>query len=226
MIHIQPPHKKQKTGNFWDMNFEATEADEGADDDEDEGWDMEERVDEAELERHRREVEERYKRRSAPTLNPDILRPGRQESMPSLLDRLEQKYAMPSQQYADDAQSMAASEYGTSHHATHAASIYPASSINVNGAAAPHQPQRAVYHHGQSSMSVQATLPNVQDPNLWLVPCLPGKERFAVEALLKKYFKYLHHQTKKLFIKTAFTTDMNTGYIYVEAYKEIHVRRV
>ena len=69
-------------------------------------------------------------------------------------------------------------------------------------------------------------MPSVQDPNLWLVPCLPGKERYAVEEILKKYFKYYHHQTKKLFIKTAFTTDMNTGYIYVEAFKEIHVRRV
>ena len=139
------------------MRIQATEATEGPDDDEDEGWDMEERKDAAELERHRREVEERYKRRSAPTLNPDILKED-QESMLSLLDRLT-KYAMPSQSYADDAQSMVASEYGTSHHATHAQSIYPASSINVDGSTAQHhQPQRAVYHHGQSSMSVQATL--------------------------------------------------------------------
>eukprot|EP00486_Rosalina_sp_Unknown_P003511 CAMPEP_0201573720 /NCGR_PEP_ID=MMETSP0190_2-20130828/17724_1 /ASSEMBLY_ACC=CAM_ASM_000263 /TAXON_ID=37353 /ORGANISM="Rosalina sp." /LENGTH=495 /DNA_ID=CAMNT_0048001007 /DNA_START=47 /DNA_END=1530 /DNA_ORIENTATION=- len=222
----EPARKRQKTGggnggNFWDMDFGAAEADEGPDEEDDEGWDMDEHVDAAELERHKREVEERYKRRTAPTLNPDILRPTH-DSMPSLLDRLQQKYTNPNQSYADDAQSMVASEYGTSLGANHGQSLYQASSAQQPS----HQPsRRAVYHHGQSSISVQATLPNVQDPNLWLVPCLPGKERFAVEELLKKYFKYLHHQTKKLFIKTAFTTDMNTGYIYVEAYKEIHVRR-
>ena len=78
----------------------------------------------------------------------------------------------------------------------------------------------------QGNRMVAAALPSVHDPKLWMVPCMPGKERTCVMHLLKKFFKYKDSGKKALFIKTAFTTDMNTGYIYVEAYQEIHVRRV
>eukprot|EP01084_Bolivina_argentea_P146643 256705_1 len=209
--------KKRRTNDF-DFNvanFAATEADEGGDDEDYDSVDDDIAPDE--LERHRRDVEERYKRREAATLNSDIQRHGRYESQPNILDRLTQKYAN-NQSYAMDEQSIAES----SHHATHAQSLYGTSSI----ANASNANTSRMYHSvGQSSISVEATLPSVQDPNLWLVPCLPGKERYAVSQLLKKYFKYLNHPSKKLFIKTAFTTDMNIGYIYVEAFKEIHVRR-
>ncbi|ETO33267.1 hypothetical protein RFI_03842, partial [Reticulomyxa filosa] len=73
-------------------------------------------------------------------------------------------------------------------------------------------------------IDVQATLPTAND-HLWLVPCLVGRERSCVIEMLDKFFKYKNHATKRLFIKTAFTTDQNTGHIYVEADREIHVRR-
>lgn len=219
----EPARKRQRTNDFFfDANdFAADEADEGGDDEE---WDddIDEDVDAAELERHRREVEERYKRRAPATLNEDILNGRRNERMPDILQRLEQRYAT-NQNYMDDAQSTVASEYGTSHIATHAPSMY-GQQMAQQSHQVPASQHRPVYR-GQSSLSVEAHLPAVLDPHLWLVPCLQGRERYAVQELLKKYFKYIHHPTKQLFIKTAFTTDMNTGHIYVEAYKEIHVRR-
>ena len=130
---------------------------------------MDEDVDEETLRRHQKDVEERYRRRSAATLNEDILNDRRHESMPSILDRLQQKYAS-NQQYDDV--SVAPSDYGTSNIATHAQSVH-----HSNMSSAPQISSR-MYH--QSSVNIEATLPNVQDPNLWLVPCLPGKERYAV----------------------------------------------
>merc|ERR1719334_2538395 len=105
-----PPAKKQRTNDFWAGGmdqFAANEADEGGDDEEE--WDdMDEQVDEAELERHRQDVERRYARREPATLNQDILRgqEPRHQGM-NLLDRLAQKYA--SNAAYDDNISVAAS---------------------------------------------------------------------------------------------------------------------
>eukprot|EP00485_Elphidium_margaritaceum_P009225 CAMPEP_0202691370 /NCGR_PEP_ID=MMETSP1385-20130828/6104_1 /ASSEMBLY_ACC=CAM_ASM_000861 /TAXON_ID=933848 /ORGANISM="Elphidium margaritaceum" /LENGTH=1067 /DNA_ID=CAMNT_0049346769 /DNA_START=65 /DNA_END=3268 /DNA_ORIENTATION=- len=213
----QPARKKQKTNNsFFNVaDFEAGEAEEGPSDDEDWEDNIDEDVDEAELEKHRKDVEKRYYHRQERTLNPDIGRSHYDEQQ-DIIQRLQQKYV------DVDNQSVAASEWNTSVGANVASTAYPHSVSQVPQASQVAPARHHVYHAGQSAVS--DIVPGVLDPNLWLVPCLPGKERFAVEELLKKYFKYISHP-KKLFIHTAFTTDTNTGYIYVEAFKEIHVRR-
>ncbi len=97
----EPARKKRKTNSFFDISqFEATEADEGGDD---EDWedDMDDDISSEELERHRKEMEKRYERRHAATLNHNILseRSGmhnQYESQPNILDRfidgLQQQY--------------------------------------------------------------------------------------------------------------------------------------
>ena len=51
-------------------------------------------------------------------------------------------------------------------------------------------------------------------------------ERLCVLKLMNKYQSLQHKPTKQLHILSAFTTDQNIGYIYVEAFREIHVARV
>ena len=82
------------------------------------------------------------------------------------------------------------------------------------------------YGYGAGTIDISGALPTKTDPKLWLVPCLVGRERKAIQQLLDNYFKYKYHPNKRLFITSAFTTDQNTGHIYVEAPKEAHVRTV
>merc|ERR1719242_1110460 len=67
--------------------------------------------------------------------------------------------------------------------------------------------------------------PTLSDPKLWMVQCRYGFERQAVLKVMNKYFATLNKPQKEIHILSAFTTDQNIGYIYVEAFKEIHVSR-
>ncbi|KAK9820946.1 hypothetical protein WJX81_001276 [Elliptochloris bilobata] len=69
----------------------------------------------------------------------------------------------------------------------------------------------------------QALLPNHTDPKLWLVHTKPGAEREAVQCLLQKGVD-LALRGVPLQIKSAFAQDHLKGYIYVEAFKEAHVK--
>ena len=61
-----------------------------------------------------------------------------------------------------------------------------------------------------------------RDPKLWLMRCKPNAEKMLVISLMQKYLDSMHTD-KPLQIKSAMCTDVK-GYIYVEAYKEVHVR--
>ena len=66
-------------------------------------------------------------------------------------------------------------------------------------------------------------LPDAQrDPKLWLLRCKPGHERLLVIQLMQKFLDAAHTD-KSLQIASAMHTDIK-GYIYVESYKEAHVR--
>jgi transcription elongation factor SPT5 len=85
--------------------------------------------------------------------------------------------------------------------------------------------READYEYVEPSALEKNLLPSIRDPKLWLVKCKPGKERFVVMSLLNLYYKKMSSGDDPLFIKSAFTTDSSPGYFYVEADKEIHVKK-
>ncbi|KAJ3695918.1 hypothetical protein LUZ60_001295 [Juncus effusus] len=73
------------------------------------------------------------------------------------------------------------------------------------------------YAEDATDVEQQARLPSVKDPKLWLVKCKIGNhERKEAVNLMKKY--------KDLHITSVIALDHLKNYIYVEAYKEAHVR--
>ena len=69
----------------------------------------------------------------------------------------------------------------------------------------------------------QDLLQSVNDPKLWQVRVKKNCERIAVMALLNKSIDF-SRQGKPLSILSATCSDATEGYVYVEAFKEIHVR--
>jgi transcription elongation factor SPT5 len=70
---------------------------------------------------------------------------------------------------------------------------------------------------------IQLDLPTKNDPKLWLLKCKRGMERQACMSLM---LKSIDHAKKKipLSILSCTCSDTVPDYIYIEAYKEIHVR--
>ncbi|GFP89849.1 putative transcription elongation factor spt5 homolog 1 [Phtheirospermum japonicum] len=66
----------------------------------------------------------------------------------------------------------------------------------------------------------QAQLPSVMGPKLWVLKCAIGREREVAFCLMQKYID----NADELQIASAIALDHLKGYIYVEAYKEAHVR--
>ena len=69
-----------------------------------------------------------------------------------------------------------------------------------------------------------AVLPSIKDPKLWLIRCDPGKEDVMCLALMKRYLDCVG-KGDALHIHSAFTTPASKGYVYIEADKEVHVKR-
>lgn len=72
-----------------------------------------------------------------------------------------------------------------------------------------------------------ANLPTVKDPNLWMVKCQIGCEKMVVLQLMRKFIAYenMKEDPGPLQIKSAIAVDAVKGYIYVEAYKQTHVKQ-
>ncbi|KAL7980708.1 hypothetical protein Chor_001862 [Crotalus horridus] len=70
----------------------------------------------------------------------------------------------------------------------------------------------------------QQLLPGVKDPNLWTVKCKIGEERSTAVALMRKFIAYQFTDTP-LQIKSVVAPEHVKGYIYVEAYKQTHVKQ-
>jgi transcription elongation factor SPT5 len=73
------------------------------------------------------------------------------------------------------------------------------------------------------AVAQQALMPTARDANLWVVRCVDGAEREIVCCLLQKCYDYAA-RGQPLLIKAAFAKDALKGYLYVEAFKESHVR--
>eukprot|EP00826_Nyctotherus_ovalis_P045994 TRINITY_DN5145_c0_g1_i2.p1 TRINITY_DN5145_c0_g1~~TRINITY_DN5145_c0_g1_i2.p1 ORF type:complete len:742 (+),score=230.48 TRINITY_DN5145_c0_g1_i2:128-2353(+) len=73
-------------------------------------------------------------------------------------------------------------------------------------------------------VSRQIILPSTKDPSLWFVKCKRGAERLACISLLNKAFAKAR-QKQPLLILSVTCFNHLKGYIYIEAYKEAHVRQ-
>uniref|UniRef100_A0A8C5CEE5 Transcription elongation factor SPT5 n=1 Tax=Gadus morhua TaxID=8049 RepID=A0A8C5CEE5_GADMO len=84
------------------------------------------------------------------------------------------------------------------------------------------------HHSGGSEelsddITQQQLLPGVKDPNLWTVKCKIGEERATAIALMRKFIAYQFTDTP-LQIKSVVAPEHVKGYIYVESYKQTHVK--
>ncbi|XP_063989412.1 transcription elongation factor SPT5-like [Diachasmimorpha longicaudata] len=69
----------------------------------------------------------------------------------------------------------------------------------------------------------QTLLPGVKDPNLWMVKCRIGEEKATVLLLMRKFLTY-QFSKDPLQIKSVVAPEGVKGYIYIEAYKQPHVK--
>lgn len=69
----------------------------------------------------------------------------------------------------------------------------------------------------------QTLLPAIKDPNLWMVKCRIGEEKATILLLMRKFLTYQNTE-EPLQIKSIVAPEGVKGYIYVEAYKQTHVK--
>lgn len=70
---------------------------------------------------------------------------------------------------------------------------------------------------------VQSNLPSTRDPKLWQVRVKKNFEKIAVMALLNKSIDFAK-RGQPLSILSVTSSDSTEGYIFIEAFKEIHVK--
>ncbi|CAI9740140.1 transcription elongation factor SPT5-like [Octopus vulgaris] len=70
----------------------------------------------------------------------------------------------------------------------------------------------------------QGLLPGVKDPNMWVVKCRMGEEKATVVLLMRKFITY-QFTDEPLQIKSVIAKEGLKGYIYVEAFKQTHVKQ-
>ena len=69
----------------------------------------------------------------------------------------------------------------------------------------------------------QTLLPEVKDPNLWMVKCRIGEEKITVLHLMRKMVAY-QFEPEPLLIRSVVAPEHVKGYIYIEAFKQSHVK--
>ncbi|KAL7286586.1 hypothetical protein TKK_0019213 [Trichogramma kaykai] len=74
-----------------------------------------------------------------------------------------------------------------------------------------------------NEITQKTLLPDVKDPNLWLVKCRIGEENATILLLHRKYLTF-EDTDEALKIKSAVAPRGIKGFIYVEAYKQVHVK--
>jgi transcription elongation factor SPT5 len=66
---------------------------------------------------------------------------------------------------------------------------------------------------------------NFRDPSLWMVKCRLGEEKLTVLQLMRKCIAYSNNN-EPLQIKSVIAPEGIKGYVYIEAYKQTHVKQV
>ncbi|XP_033102671.1 transcription elongation factor SPT5-like isoform X2 [Anneissia japonica] len=69
----------------------------------------------------------------------------------------------------------------------------------------------------------QGLLPGVKDPNLWMVKCRIGEEKATAIQMMRKYMAY-QYKDEPLQIKSVVCVEGIKGYLYVESFKQTHVK--
>lgn len=60
---------------------------------------------------------------------------------------------------------------------------------------------------------------------MWTVKCRPGEEKQTVLLLMRKYNSFMNKTDKQpLLIKSVIVKEGLRGFIYIEAYKQTHVK--
>lgn len=77
--------------------------------------------------------------------------------------------------------------------------------------------------YAPEDVAKKAMLPSVKDPRLWQVGVKKGQERVATMSLMNKAIHFAQ-KNEPLSILSVTCSDNVDGFIYVEAFKEIHVR--
>ncbi|KAA0192293.1 hypothetical protein HAZT_HAZT006833 [Hyalella azteca] len=70
----------------------------------------------------------------------------------------------------------------------------------------------------------QTLLPGVKDPNLWMVKCRIGEEKATALQMMRKYIAYQHTE-EPLQIKSLVAPEGVKGYVYIESFKQSHVKQ-
>ncbi|KAL4704654.1 hypothetical protein ACJJTC_013438 [Scirpophaga incertulas] len=89
----------------------------------------------------------------------------------------------------------------------------------------------ALRHFGEGGeemsdeITQQTLLPGIKDPNLWMVKCRIGEEKATVLLLMRKFIAYQCSEEPFL-IKSVVAPEGVKGYIYIEAYKQTHVKAI
>ncbi|XP_050426414.1 transcription elongation factor SPT5 [Adelges cooleyi] len=87
----------------------------------------------------------------------------------------------------------------------------------------------AIKHFGDAGdeladeITQQTLLPGVKDPNLWMVKCRIGEEKSTALLLMRKFIAY-QFTDNPLKIKSVVSPEGVKGYIYIESYKQTHVK--
>lgn len=87
----------------------------------------------------------------------------------------------------------------------------------------------ALRHFGEGGeemsdeITQQTLLPGIKDPNLWMVKCKIGEEKATVLLLMRKFIAYQFSE-EPFQIKSVVAPEGVKGYIYIEAYKQTHVK--
>lgn len=83
------------------------------------------------------------------------------------------------------------------------------------------------FGEGGEEMSEEITqltlLPGVKDPNLWMVKCRIGEEKMTALQLMRKMIAY-QFTDEPLQIKSVVAPEGVKGYVYIESYKQTHVK--
>ncbi|KAI8500686.1 Transcription elongation factor SPT5 [Branchiostoma belcheri] len=70
----------------------------------------------------------------------------------------------------------------------------------------------------------QGLLPGVKDPNLWTVKCRIGEEKQTAIMMMRKFIA-LQYSDEPLQIKSIVAKEGLKGYVYVESFKQTHVKQ-
>lgn len=82
------------------------------------------------------------------------------------------------------------------------------------------------YDEGEltDDITQQALMPGVKDPNLWMVKCKIGEEKQTVLQLMRKFIAF-KNSDDPLLIKSVVAPEGIKGYVYIEAFKQTHVKQ-